>query len=515
MRGIALTRLCVILVSVLLRFQVRATPAAPNPTPELPTVERTYVINEEQLHAAVLLNSQTWSASPKSPGAAKYHEQIELLSDIYLERTVNIYNTTGVFIRGNLFKLDGQATLRAFYLGHRLPAYHVGTGREEPHTFLPTVVYMEDLVITNCKDAYDGGALFVYGNTNLTMVTCVIKNSYAGNTGGAFAVQYFAFVDLIGCSLSGNVAAGEGDDVYLTDASRFSTSPCPGGDASSSYLDCGISTDDVSIYGGTGCQNTYESFVCSSFAPTMVPTQPTNLPTQPSHAPTFEYPTQVPTPSPTYAGPLLNISICPKFPLPRPDTLTDQGHETCEVRKPNFNVHNSREIGVFPTFLEGRDYFYAHPLRLFKTIEVHSQTGKDIKAAYVRFEDATGDGVADYNSGDFLYFYDTENIKGIYSKGAGTLRIKGRDSPSAYQEVLREIGYRASEFNFLKLLSAGDQIPRNVSIQVMDVQGYQSETIIREFEVLGSARMYTENAIGRIVCISNPCGGTGTYVRQG
>ena len=32
----------------------------------------------------------------------------------------------------------------------------------------------------------------------------------------------------------------------------------------------------------------------------------------------------------------------------------------------------SREIGVFPTLLEGRDYFYAHPLKIFRTIEVGS-----------------------------------------------------------------------------------------------------------------------------------------------
>jgi len=225
-----------------------------------------------------------------------------------------------------------------------------------------------------------------------------------------------------------------------------------------------------------------------------------------SQIPTPE-PTPEPTPQPTYAGPMINISFCPKSPLPRPDTLTDQGHETCEERKPNFNVH---------VHDSSRDGFDAHPLRIFKTIEVDSQTGKDVKAAYVRFEDATGDGVADYNSGDYLYFYDTDNIKGSYSKGAGTLRIKGLDSPKAYQEVLREIGYRASaEFNFLKLLSAGDQIPRNVSIQIMDVQGHQSETIYREWEVLGSRRMYTDNAVGRITCTSKICGGIGNYVRLG
>ena len=69
-----------------------------------------------------------------------------------------------------------------------------------------------------------------------------------------------------------------------------------------------------------------------------------------------------------------------------------------------------------------------------------------------QFEDANGDGIADYTSGDYLYFYDTADIKGIYSKGSGLLKIKGRDTPQAYQDALREIGYRASEFEFLKLV---------------------------------------------------------------
>jgi hypothetical protein len=153
----------------------------------------------------------------------------------------------------------------------------------------------------------------------------------------------------------------------------------------------------------------------------------------------------------------------------------------CEAKKPNFNVHPSREIGVFPTLEEGRDYFYAHPMRLFRTIEVHSKTMKDIKSAFVKFEDASGDGIHDYTVagtsetrtpalssdargstndpphlipgpafgscwfflpqvGDWLYFYDTPTIKGIYSQGSGLLKIKGRDTPQAYQDAIREIG---------------------------------------------------------------------------
>ena len=65
-----------------------------------------------------------------------------------------------------------------------------------------------------------------------------------------------------------------------------------------------------------------------------MPTSPTAVPTQPSPVPTFNHPTPVPTYAPTYAGPLLNISFCPKFPLPRP-TLYN-----CEMRRPIFNVHN-------------------------------------------------------------------------------------------------------------------------------------------------------------------------------
>ena len=165
-----------------------------------------------------------------------------------------------------------------------------------------------------------------------------------------------------------------------------------------------------------------------------MPSIPTPYPTQPSPVPTFEYPTPVPTYAPTYGGPLLNISFCPKFPLPAPLYMH------CESKKPNFNVHPSREIGVFPTLEEGRDFFYAHPMRLFKTIEVHSKTMKDIKSAFVKFEDSNGDGIHDYTVGDWLYFYDTETIKGIYSVGSGLLKIKGRDTPQAYQDAIREIG---------------------------------------------------------------------------
>jgi hypothetical protein len=42
----------------------------------------------------------------------------------------------------------------------------------------------------------------------------------------------------------------------------------------------------------------------------------------------------------------------------------------CDYRLPNFSVHNSRNIGVFPTLKEGRDYFYSHPLRLFRTLVI-------------------------------------------------------------------------------------------------------------------------------------------------
>jgi hypothetical protein len=185
------------------------------------------------------------------------------------------------------------------------------------------------------------------------------------------------------------------------------------------------------------------------------------------------------------------------------------------MKRPIFNVHNSREIGVFPTLLEGRDYFYAHPMKIFRTLDVYSQTGKDIKSAYIRFEDSDDDGVADYTAGDYLYFYDTDTIKGIYSKGSGFLKIKGRDTPQGYQDALRDVAYRASEFEFLKLVSAGNQIQRNLSIVINDVQGYSSETVYRELEVIGSRRMYSENAVGRLVCTSKVCGGLGVYLREG
>ena len=100
---------------------------------------------------------------------------------------------------------------------------------------------------------------------------------------------------------------------------------------------------------------------------------------------------------------------------------------------------------------------------------------------------------------------------GVNSRGGGGLP---RSLPCPVGPCRRQVGYRASEFVFLKLVSAGDQIPRNVSIVVNDVQGYSSETIFREFEVIGSRRMYSENAVGRIVCTSSLCGGLGTYLKE-
>jgi len=482
-------------------------PPSPVPSP-LPTLQPTHfrnANNEFELQAAVLVHGAT----------------IELTSDVLLTKTIDIYNVSGLTINGNLFRVDGQTKVRCFFIGFFVPNKPIDT-------YARTQVHLNEVLITNGWDQHNGGGLYVWGATRLTLTDCVIDKGYAGYTGGCLFAAYSAHIALVGSTFvecfANNTEGGhmdrkfgltgaldssssvqpEGSDVYLVDVGSFSTVGCTGlpGDASSRYLECGTNA-------AVGCSNTYSSYICASPAPTVLPSQPTVLPTQPSHAPTFEYPTPLPSPSPTYGGPLLNISICPKFPLPRP-TLWH-----CEMRKPIFNVHNSREVGVFPTLLEGRDYFYAHPLRIFRTIEIHSQTGKDIKSAWVRFEDATGDGIADYTPGDYLYFYDTAEIKGVYSKGSGLLKIKGRDTPQAYQDALREIGYRASEFDFLKLVSAGDQIPRNISVYVYDVQGYISETIYRELEVVGSRRMYSENAIGRIVCTSKLCGGTGSYLKEG
>jgi hypothetical protein len=50
----------------------------------------------------------------------------------------------------------------------------------------------------------------------------------------------------------------------------------------------------------------------------------------------------------------------------------------------SFNVHNSREVGDFPTLQEGRDYYYSRPLKLFQALELFSVSGKDIKSATVR-----------------------------------------------------------------------------------------------------------------------------------
>mmetsp|Transcript_17099 Transcript_17099/g.20126 ORF Transcript_17099/g.20126 Transcript_17099/m.20126 type:complete len:713 (-) Transcript_17099:65-2203(-) len=423
---------------------------------------------------------------------------ITIEKDIYIIETIVIYNVTGITILGNLFKIDGRSGVRCLYIGD----YEESNKQVNKHA--NTEVRIELLVITNGFDSYNGGGMYVYGTkTVVTMYECVIVDNSAGFTGGGIYTQSGASLAITGTTFTSNNAGNEGNDVYLGNDVVFSTTGCDGdGDASSTYLDCG--TDSV-----VECTSTYYSYICASQAPTVLPSQPTLNPTQPSLVPTFYEPTPLPTSEPTFAGPHLNMTFCPVWPLPRPDMYN------CEMRKPNFNVHNSREVGVFPTLTEGRDYFYAHPLRIFRTLEVVSESGKDIKSAFISFQDSTGDGVADYTSGDYLYFYDTDNIKGTYSKGAGTLRIKGRDTPAAYEDAIREVGYRASEFEFLNLVSAGNQIPRNVSIVVNDVQGYSSEILYREFEVIGSKRMYSENAVGRIVCTSQLCGGLGTYVFTG
>jgi hypothetical protein len=312
------------------------------------------------------------------PGAT-----IELTSDIYIAKTIDIFNVSGVTINGNLFRVDGQKKVRVFFIGFYVPNKAIDT-------YPRTQVHLNELYIMNGWDQHNGGGLYVWGATRVTMKDCVIENGYAGFTGGCLFAAYSAHVALVGTTftdcvanntegghmdrdyITGKLTGGgvqpAGSDVYLLHVASFTTSGCTGlpGDASSTFLHCGMSQGDdpSSDDDDRSCMNTYYSFICASPAPTMLPSQPTVLPTQPSHAPTFEYPTPVPSPSPTYGGPLLNISICPKFPLPRP-TLWH-----CEMRRPTFNVHNSREIGVFPTLLEGRDYFYAHPLRLFRTIEV-------------------------------------------------------------------------------------------------------------------------------------------------
>jgi hypothetical protein len=408
---------------------------------------------------------------------------------------------TNVTIVGDLFRVDGSGEIRGFFIGF----YIANKPQDE---YAPSELSLERVIISNCFDQHNGGAIYMYGDHSvLHMTECVLHGNTAGFTGGAMGLRYGASAYLTGCSFYDNLSFGDGDDIYLTYAGVFETLDCTGrpelasATTSSSYLDCGI-------YLGS-CNRTYFSYVCNSPAPTLVPTSPTLAPTAPSPVPTEFEPTQVPTYAPTFGGPKVNITYCPKSPLPRP-TLYN-----CEMKRPIFNVHNSREIGVFPTLLEGRDYFYAHPMKIFRTLDVYSQTGKDIKSAFVRFVDSNADGVADYTPGDYLYFFDTDNIKGIYSKGSGLLKIKGRDTPQGYQDALREISYRASEFEFLKLVSAGDQIQRNLSIVINDVQGYSSEILFRELEVIGSRRMYSENAVGRLICISRVCGGLGEYLKEG
>ena len=127
------------------------------------------------------------------------------------------------------------------------------------------------------------------------------------------------------------------------------------------------------------------------------------------------------------------------------------------------------------------------------------------------FEDADGDGVRDFSFGDYLYFYDTDALQGSYFAGTGTLKIKGKADLFAYEEALRVVGYRGYDSFMRGLTSGGDQIMRNVSITVFDGNGLESDKLYREFRVIGSKRMYTENTAGRLVCISEVCGRAGIY----
>ena len=58
-------------------------------------------------------------------------------------------------------------------------------------------------------------------------------------------------------------------------------------------------------------------------------------------------------------------------------------------------------------------------------------------SAVVQFEDADGDGLADFSAGDYLYFYDTSLLQGSYFSGSGRLRVKGRAPFYEYEESLQ------------------------------------------------------------------------------
>jgi hypothetical protein len=102
--------------------------------------------------------------------------------------------------------------------------------------------------------------------------------------------------------------------------------------------------------------------------------------------------------------------------------------------------------------------------------------------------------------------------QGAYAPSQGQVHITGRDTLRAYEAALRQVAYRADEFYFLSYLAAaGNPLPRNVSVVVTDISGQQSAIIYRGFTVLGSQRMYSDSAAGRLVCTSKTCGGLGIY----
>ena len=95
----------------------------------------------------------------------------------------------------------------------------------------------------------------------------------------------------------------------------------------------------------------------------------------------------------------------------------------------------------------------------------------------VQFEDADGDGLADFSAGDYLYFYDTSLLQGSYFSGSGRLRVKGRAPFYEYEESLRVIGYRGYDSFMRGLTSGGNQLMRNISITVFDGNGLESDKV--------------------------------------
>ena len=94
---------------------------------------------------------------------------IELGSTIILLETVTISERDSLTINGNGFAIDGDFSVRCLWINS-------------------SVVYLNELTVSNCYSNYNGGGLFVEYSF-ISMTGCVIIGNIASECGGGL----FAF----------------------------------------------------------------------------------------------------------------------------------------------------------------------------------------------------------------------------------------------------------------------------------------------------------------------------------